>query len=78
MVERLDFEFFGYLFAHVWELRHVLIIQNSQELSDGNLKATLWLVSFWKWHAQLCSADVCGEGEWDQHKKNGANETFFL
>ena len=65
MVERLDFEFFAYHFARVWELRHVLIIWNPRE----NLKATLWLVSFWEWHAQLCSADVWGEGEWDRHKK---------
>ena len=69
MVERLDFEFFAYHFARVWEPRHVLIIWNPRELSHLNLKAMLWLVRFWEWHAQLCSAGVCGEGEWDRHKK---------
>ena len=69
MDERLDFEFFAYHFVCVWELRHVLIIWNPRELSHRNLKAMPWLVSFWEWHAQLCSTDVCGEGEWVQHKK---------
>ena len=69
MVERLDWEFFAYHIARVWELRHVFIIWNPRELSHRNFKATLWLVSFWEWHAQLCSADICGEGEWDRHKK---------
>ena len=78
MVERLDFEFFAYHFARVWELRHVLIIWNLRELSHRNLKATLWLVSFWEWHAQLCSADVCGEGEWDRQKKRLQGGYVFL
>ena len=45
MVERLDFEFFAYHFARVWELRDVLIIWNLRELSHRNLKATLWLLT---------------------------------
>ena len=34
-------------------------------------QARPWLdiLTQWEWHAQLCSADVCGEGERDQHKK---------
>ena len=28
----------------------------------------------WEWDAQFYSADVCGEGEWDRHKKKGCKE----